>query len=240
VVTRIFSERQPYVAVVAFAAVILQGTAGLAFAAVYGFDVTRHADLGALIERGPGAAQGFRLALLVDMLAYLAVAPVVLHLHGRLRASAAGQTPLPWAVDVVGFAGLLFAIAGSIGATFLALAGSSLIDAAAAGGASEAAARVAFEAISRAVDEGLWGPLEWLAAGIWVGGLGWLLRDEGRRFAMTGMAAGVGALVYALRTGLTGRNPVETGEPIDLVAVAALGLFVIWELWLAGRLWLGR
>lgn len=239
--SRVFAEPHRPVAVVAFAAVILQGTAGLAFAAVYGFDVARHVDLGALIGRGPGVGDAFRIALLVDMLGYLAVAPVVLHLHGRLRASAGGDaTARSWLIDVVGFFGLLFTIVGSIGATVLAFAGSYLIDAASAGGTTETAARVAFGAISRAVDEGLWGPLEWLAAGIWVGGLGWLLRNDGRAFAVMALTAGVGALVYAAWVAATGRNPVETGQPIDVLALAGIVLFALWELWLAVRLWLGR
>jgi hypothetical protein len=54
------------------------------------------------------------------------------------------------------------------------------------------------------------------------------------------MAAAIGLLAYATRIGLTGRNPVETAEPIDLLVVAALGVFAIWELWLAIRLWRGR
>lgn len=239
-ISRVFSERQPYVAMVAFAAVVLQGTAGLAFAAVYGFDVARHADLGALTERGPGTATAFRLALLIDMLGYLAVAPVVLHLHRRLHSRGMASPTERWLVDVVTFFGLLFTIAGSIGATVLAVAGSTLIDAAAGGGPSETAARVGFEAVSRTVNEGLWGPLEFLAAGIWVGGVGGLLRNEARRFAATAMVVAAGLILYAARTGLTGRNPVESVEAIDLVALAAITLFALWELWLAARLWLGR
>jgi hypothetical protein len=238
--TRIFSERQTQAALITFAAVLLQGTAGLAFAAVYGFDVSNHADLDVLVRRGPGVGAALRAALLVDMLGYLAVAPVVIHLHGRLRSTASGSPAVPWLMDVVAFFGLVFCVVGAIGAVFLALAGPSLVDAAAAGGSAETAARVAFSAISRAVDEGLWGPLEWVAAAIWVGGIGWFVRGQGRPFALTAMAAAIGLLAYATRIGLTGRNPVETAEPIDLLVVAALGVFAIWELWLAIRLWRGR
>jgi hypothetical protein len=237
--TMVFAGRAPQAAVVVAAAVILQGAAGLAFSAVYGFDVTRHADVSALVERGPGTAAAFRASLLIDLLGYLAVAPVVLHLHGRLRASPLNASWEPWLVDVVSFFGLLFAIVGAIGATFLALAGPPLIDAAAAGGVSGAAAEVTFTAISRAVDEGLWGPLEWLAAGIWVGGIGWLVRREGRAFASLAMITGIGAIAYAARTGLMGRNPVESGEVIDFLVLPALGLFVLFEIWLAARLWRG-
>ena len=159
---------------------------------------------------------------------------------GRLRASAPGESTLPWRIDVVSFFGLLFSIVGAIGAVLFGVAGASLIDAAAAGGGSDVVVRVTFAALSRAVDEGLWGPLEWVAAGIWVGGIGWLVRAEGRPFAYTAMVASIGMFAYAAYTGLTGRNPVEGGGILELVLVAPVALFAILELWLALRFWLGR
>jgi hypothetical protein len=238
--TRVFAQRSPQVAVVGVAGVLVQATAGLAFAAVFGFDVSSHADLDALVTRGPGVGAAFRAALLLDMVGYLAVAPVVLAVRSRLHATALQSWSMSWAVDVVAFFGLAFSLVGAIGAVFLALSGAALVDSVALGGATESAARVTFEAISRAVDEGLWGPLEWLAAGIWVGGVGWFVRTEGRAFAYAGMAAAVGVIAYGTATGLTGRNPIETAAPLDLVLLAALGLFAFWEIWLAIRFWRGR
>jgi hypothetical protein len=239
-VTRVFSQRWPRVALIGIAGVLVQATAGLAFAAVFGFDVSSHADLDTLVARGPGIGSAFRASLLLDMVGYLAVAPVVLALRSRLHATASQSRSMSWSVDVVAFFGLAFSLVGAIGAVVLALAGPPLIDTAAAGGATESAARVTFEAVSRAVDEGLWGPLEWLAAGIWVGGVGWFVRAEGRAFAYAGMAAAVGVIAYGTRTGLTGQNPIETGAPVDLVLLGALGLFAFWEIWLAIRLWRSR
>src|SRR5947199_8221763 len=109
---RVFSERHSQAALIVCAAVIVQGLAGASFAAVYGFDVASHADLDVLLARGPGISQAFRSALLIDMLGYLAVAPVVLHLWGR--ASAPSPSALSWRIDVVSFFGLLFSLVGPI------------------------------------------------------------------------------------------------------------------------------
>jgi hypothetical protein len=87
--SNVFSERQPFVALVAVAAIILQAGAGLAFAAVYGFDVSHDFELGVLLAGGSGTATAFRLALVIDMLSYLSVAPLVVFLHGLWPVSCA-------------------------------------------------------------------------------------------------------------------------------------------------------
>jgi hypothetical protein len=46
-------------------------------------------------------------------------------------------------------------------------------------------------------------------------------------------------LATSLRTGLTGRTLVEINGPLDLVIAAPIGLFFVWEIWLAVRLWRG-
>ena len=51
--------------------------------------------------------------------------------------------------------------------------------------------------------------------------------------------AGVGALASSARTGLTGRTLVEVEGPLDLVILTAAGLVIVWQLWLAARLWRG-
>jgi hypothetical protein len=236
----VFVGGQRAVALVAVGAVILQATAGVAFALVHRFDMAHTTDLTSLAARGPGTAGFFRAALLVDMLGYLAVAPVVLHLHTRLRAAGPGSEGLVLLLRVATFAGVAFSLVGAIGAALIASVGPPLIDTAIGGGPSAGPARVVFEAISNGVYVGLWGPLNWLSLGIWVGAVGWLTRREGRPFAALGILVGAGALAYAVRVGLSGRSPTETGEPIDLVVTSALGLFIAWELWLAARIWIGR
>ena len=222
------------------AAVIVQGIAAASFAVVYGFDLARHADIDVLLSRGPGTADAFRRALLVDMLGYLAVAPVAMYLRLRLRDTASGSPDASWRVDVVSYFGVVFSLVGAIGAVLFAVAGGALIDVASADPGSRDAARIAFLAVSRGVDEGLWGPLEFVAAAIWLGGTGWLVRSEGSWFAATGIVAGIGMVAYAAYTGLTGRNPVEAQGPFEPLLLAGVILLPVWELWLAARLWRGR
>jgi hypothetical protein len=237
---RVFASRQRAVALVALAAIILQAVAGTAFAVLNGLDFNATIDVATLVGRGAGTADFFRWALLVDMLSYLAVAPLVLHLYGRLRVAADMSEGRTWLVRVATFAGVSFSIVGAIGGALTASFGPPLIEAARAGGAAAEAAQVTFAALASAVYVGLWGPLDWLLAGIWVGTVGWFVRTEGRAFANLGMLAGAGLIVYATRVGVTGRTPSEVGDPIDFVLFAAVGLFVAWEAWLAARLWFGR
>jgi hypothetical protein len=237
---RIFSRPHRAVAVVALSAVILQAVAGVAFALVYGLDVSATTDVTTLARRPAGTADFFRWALLTDMLGYLAVGPVVLHVYDRLRLAAGTAEDRHWLMRVATFAGVSYSIVGAIGAALAASFGPPLIEAAGADGPAAQAAQVTFTALTSAVYVGLWGPLEWLLLGIWLGVVGWFLRNEGRAFANLGMLAGVGAIAYAVRVGLSGRSPTETLEPIDLVVLSALGFFVAWETWLAARLWFGR
>jgi hypothetical protein len=239
VTAQVFSVRQPRVAAVAFGAIVLQGLAGLAFAAVYGFDVAHDFDLGVLVAGGPQTATVFRLALVLDALSYLAVAPLVLYLHGRLRPVIKGSESDGWLLSCATFFGLAYSVVGSIGATFVGAAGGALIEHVAAGGDPTGAA-AAFAGIAKGVYVGLWGPLEWTCAGLWVGGIGWLMRRDDPRFGTASSVVGLAGLAYAAQTAVTGRNPLETPEPIYLIVLAALALFVLWEAWLAVRLWLGR
>ena len=70
------------VAVCALLAAILPLTAFVAFARAYDFDVGRLADLPSIV--GTDRASAVRVAGLLDMSAYLVVAPVVVYLHRRL------------------------------------------------------------------------------------------------------------------------------------------------------------
>ncbi len=71
-------------------------------------------------------------------------------------------------------------------------------------------------------------------------GVGWLLRREWPRFGKLSMIIGVGALASSVRTGLTGLTLIEIDGLPALVIAAALGLFFVWQAWLAARLWRGR
>jgi hypothetical protein len=210
------------------------------FAAAYGFDVSHTTDVTSLTVRDAGAPQLLRWSLLLDMLGYLTFGAVVLFIGGRLRAVSAGSELRSWMANVATSGGLLFALVGAVAAALMAAAAPPLVELAASGGSNSGAAALTFGALANGTFGGLWGPLEWLGAAAWVGMFGKLVINEGRAFAYLAIAAGVGAAAYALRTGATGTNPVETAEPIDVAAFAGVAVFYLAEVWLAARLWRGR
>ena len=55
-----------------------------------------------------------------------------------------------------------------------------------------------------------------------------------------GAVVGAAALAYAARIGLTGQTPAAVSGPLDILIVGGLGLVVVWMVWLAARLLLGR
>jgi hypothetical protein len=237
---RVFSERQPSLALVTLAMVVLEVMASVMVAAVYDFDATAlAADPGMFPARGSEVAGLLRWGGVVDMLGYLALAPIVLYLQGRLGATVSERVRAFGLVSLLTFSGLGFVLVGSIGAVLYASVGPPLLDASAVG-SETAAARVAFAALGNGVLVGLWGTLELPLLGVWLIGVGWLMRAEGRAFGWLAVVAGVGALSYGARTALSGRPPVDFTAPLDLLILGALGLFFAWLVWLAVRLWEGR
>jgi hypothetical protein len=237
----VFSERPRSVALVTVAFVVLEVVASLVFLAVYDFDVkTLAANPGALPARGPDVAGLLRLGGLVDMLGYLALAPVVLYMHRRLDAAASERVRALGLVSLLTFGGLGFVLVGSIGAVLYASVGPALLEASASGSETATAARVAFAALGNGVIVGLWGTLEQLLLGVWLIGVGWLLRAEGRLFGWLAVVAGAGALSYGAKTGLSGRPPGDLTAPLDILIFTAFGLFFAWLVWVAVRLWRGR
>jgi hypothetical protein len=236
----IFGERQRAVAIAALVMVGLEILASVMFLAVYDFDIRAlAADPGALPLRGPEVATLLRLGGLVDMLGYLALAPLVVYLDGRLRRAVSGQGRDQWLVGLLTFGGLSFSLVGSIGAVLFASVGPPLLEATSAGSETATAAKVAFAVLGNGVNIGLWGTLEWLSLGTWLIGVGWLVRAEGRAFGWLGVVTGIGAFVYAARSGLSGHPPADFTSPLDLVTFAIFGLFFVWVIWLAARLWKG-
>lgn len=237
---RVFAERQPAVAASALAFAVLNNmVASTMFLAVYGFDLGAFADRGALVDRGPGVADLLRWAAVIDMVGYLALTPVVIHLHRRI-VLAAERVGRQGFVAPLTFCGLAFVLVGSIGAVLMASVGPALLEAGAGEPVAGIAARIAFEALASAVYVGLWGILELLLFGVWLIGIARFVRAEGRVFAGLTTVVGVGAVAYATRAGLTGRLPTDALALVDIVILGAVGLIAVWAVWLAARLWLGR
>ena len=107
---------------------------------------------------------------------------------------------------------------GSLGGTLFATVGPPLVE------DGSAAARVAFAAFATMVTLTLWGTLELIGLGVWLIGVGWLTTAEDRVFGMFGVVAGIGSLLSAARTAITGRSVGDLPGPLDFVIVGLLGL----------------
>ena len=227
-------QRQRYVAGATVLSVLLGVAATVVLLAAYGFDPAALSHSGLIVDKGQGAAQLFRWGALLDMASYLPLAPLVLYLHSRLRDRGPQMVPLLTAC------GLAYVLIGGIGGALLASTGPPLIEGyAAASDAGREAARLTLETLGHAVFVGLFGTLELIPLGVWLLGVGWLLRREWPRFAVVSVIAGAGALASSARSGLTGRTLVDVEGPLDLVILTAAGLVIVWQLWLAARLWRG-
>jgi hypothetical protein len=212
------------VAVCAWLAAVLPLLALLAFAAAYGYDVGRLADLPSIVG-DRASATTLRLAGLLDMSAYLAVAPVVIYLHRRLEAGGG---------DLLGlftFGGLAYVVLGSLGGTIVATVEPPLVE------DGSAMTETTFAAFSTLVTVTIWSTLESIFLGGWLIGIGWLFRAERVAFGNLAVLAGIGALLTAVRSGITGRSVGELPGPIDFVVVGLLGLYVPWLAWLGLRLY---
>jgi hypothetical protein len=234
VMTRPLGERRPSVAAAAVASMVLGIGASILLPAAYGFDIQALAHPGSIVDKGQGVAQLLRWGALLDMASYLPMAVVVVFFHYRLRARN------PELVTLLTACGLAYVLIGSVAGVLLATVGAALIEGyATASLAARDASRVTLETLGTAALVGLWGTLELIFFGVWFIGIGWLMRSDWRRFAVLSMVVGVAFLATSLRTGLTGRTLVEINGPLDLVITAPLGLFFVWELWLAARSWRG-
>ena len=220
-------------AAIVFSIPLLIG-AGILVPAAFGFDMEAIAHPGEIVDDGEEIARLLRWGALVDMVSYLPFAVVVVYFHYRLRSRNRELVALLTAC------GLAYVLIGSMAGALLASAGPPLIAGyASASAEGREAARVALEVLGHISLVGWWGTLELIFLGLWFLGIGWLLRREWRRFAALSIVVGLAVLVASARTGLTGRTLVEINGPIDLVLGASLGLFAVWELWLAVRLWRG-
>ncbi|MEP6638112.1 MAG: hypothetical protein ABJC39_02080 [Chloroflexota bacterium] len=215
------------VAVCAWLAAIVPVVALVAFLAAYRFDATRLTDLPSIVGDRPSGPT-LRIAGLLDMTAYLPVAPVVIYLDRRLRHRA------PDLVGLLTFGGLAYVLLGSLGGTLFATVGPPLVE-----DGSETA-RVVFAALGSMVTVGLWGTLELIGFGVWLLGVGWLLRAERLAYGNLGVLAGIGSLLSAARTGLTGRSVGDLPGPVDFLVVGLLGVALPWLAWTGLRLYRGQ
>lgn len=205
-------------------------TATLVLLAAYGFEPQDFGRPASIVGQGQRAADLLRWGGLLDMASYLPFAVLVLHLHRRLQAH--GEL-----AAVLTTGGLAYVLIGGIGGALLAAGGPPLIEGfATAGEMGREAARVGLDTLGRMVFVGLFGTLELIPLGIWMAGIGWAQRRQSPRFAALSIFVGVGALASAVRTGLTGRTLVEIDGPLAAAIAIPLGLFIVWQVWVIGRL----
>ncbi|MFL5686250.1 MAG: hypothetical protein ACJ77D_09380 [Chloroflexota bacterium] len=215
------------VAVFAWLAAFLPLMALVVFLAAYRFDVGRLADLPSIV--GDRASSGtLRLAGLLDMSAYLPVALVALYLHRRLQARG-GEL-----MGIFTFGGLAYVVLGSLGGAIVATVLPPLVE-----DGSEIALTT-FAAFSTLVTVTIWSTLELIFLGTWLIGIGWLVRAERAAFGNVAVIAGVGALLTAVRSAITGRSVGDLPGVIDFLVVGLLGLYVPWLAWLGLRLYRER
>jgi hypothetical protein len=207
------------VAICAWLAASLPLAALVVVAGAYHFEVDRLADLPSIVG-DRSAAPTLRWAGLLDMSAYLAVAPVVIDLHRRLRDRA------PDLIGLLTFGGLAYVVLGSLGGAIFATVAPPLVE------HGSVVARTTFAAFATLVTVTSWGTLELIFLGMWLIGVGVLLRAEHAVFGTLAVVAGVGALLSAARSGLTGRSVGDLPGPLDFVVVGLLGLYVPWLAWL--------
>ena len=217
---------QRSVAVCAWLAAVVPLVALVAFLAAYRFDTERLTDLPSIVGDRDAAA-ALRWAGLIDMSAYLPVAPVVIYFHRRMADRA------PDLIGLLTFCGLAYVLLGSLGGTLFATVGPPLVE------DGSDAARVTFAAFATMVAVGLWGTLELIGFGVWLVGVGWLLRAQSPAFGWLAIVAGIGSLLSAARTGMTGRSVGDLPGPLDFVVVGLLGLALPWLAWLGFRLYRG-
>lgn len=232
-----FAQRQRPMAVVIGLLIVLEAAANPVLAAAFGFDLQGAAHFGSLFDRGPESAELLRWGALLDLGGYLAFGVVVIYVGQHLRA---GRELVVGALTASGGGAVLV---GATGAALLATVGPGLLmDFQAASAASREDAVMALETLGRVVSAGLWGNMVFGLLGVWLTGIGWLIRHDAR-FAIPALIAGIAMLVSSLRTGLTGRILPDVAGPLDtllvVAIVAALSFLFVWLLWLAVRLWQG-
>jgi len=197
------------------------------FMAAYRFDVGRLADLPSIVG-DRNASTTLRWAGLADLLAYLPIAPIVVYLHRRLSDRA------PDLIGLLTFGGLAYVLLGSLGGTVFATVGPPLVE------DGSAAARVTICRLRQHGHAHAVGTLELIGLGVWLIGVGWLTTAENRMFGILGVVAGIGSLLSAARSAVTGRSVGDLAGPLDFVIVGLLGLYVPWLVWLGVRLYRER
>jgi hypothetical protein len=237
----VFAERSSAIALAALVFLGLNVTlAGLLVAAVYDFDLALFNESGRLVERGPQVGSLLRVAMFVDLIGYLALAPVAIYLHRPTTVAVPENLRRLGLPTMLTAAGVGFALIGAIGSAIFGAVAPHLLQEAAARPGAMAAAQLQLAAWEKFLYVGLWGTLELPLLAIWMFGVSWLAPKGMRVFRFLGWIGGLGLLGYAIRCALTGQTPFALAGPADFVILAMVLALWPWTAWLTYRLWRGR
>lgn len=172
-----------------------------------------------MLTLGAAAAPMFHASMVFDLLAYLSLAPVVLFWWSRLKAVNEGL------VSLYAFCGVAYSLLGSIGAVVVdAVIPQMMNSYSAATPAQQEAMQFAARTLYRAVEHGIWNPLEVLMVSVWFLGIGLLLRRWKPGLAILAIIIGAVGLL----------DPLGWIVSSDAVlSIGALGniLIPVWTAW---------
>ena len=166
----------------------------------------------AVLQRGNQAGTLLHFSMVLDVFGYyLLLAPLALFLCSWLR---------PRNPDLVGLytiSALAYMLLGALGAAVLsAVVPQLMADYGHASGQQREMLQIVFNAVTRAIDRGVWNTLEMFPAATWLLGIGWLLRHERRRLGIATMVVGCAALL----------DGVGTSLDLPVIALPGLGIFL--------------
>src|SRR5512140_2179834 len=140
-----------------------------------------------MLALGAPAAGMFHVSMVLDLLAYLALAPVVMFCWAWLKNESEGL------ISLYTFSGLSYSLLGSIGAVVVdAVIPQLMVSYAATPAAQQETLRLITRVLYRAVEHGIWNPLEVLMVSVWFLGIGLVLRRRQRWLGI--LAIVIGAL----------------------------------------------
>jgi hypothetical protein len=166
----------------------------------------------AVLQRGNGAGTLLHYSMVLDVFGYyLLLAPLALFLWSWLRPRN------PDLVRLYTICALAYMLLGALGAAVLSAVVPQLIaDYGNASGQQREMLQIVFNAVTGAVDRGVWNTLEMFPAAVWLLGIGWLLQQERRPLGIATMVVGCAALLDGVGTSLN----------LPVIALPGLGIFL--------------
>jgi hypothetical protein len=198
---------------------VLQLSDGILLFAAVKFRAEALTNPALLLSGGQTDPGLFRWSMILDMFAYLLFAPMAVLCWHWFRSRSPGM------VTIYTLCGLAFSLIGSAGAVMLGAVIPTLIAAyALSGEAQRQTIEILAGTFYRAVSLGLWNPLEILLLGVWLIGIGFLLRRERMGLGILSLVVGCFAMLDVL-------GWISNVELIFNIGVGGQSLLLIWPVW---------